>query len=57
MVFLERLRVVDCSSTLPLLVAAFNLHKRLRLILDDGHAYRAFHRAGSKARSIHRQLP
>ena len=44
----RRFEKAGFMHTLPLLVTAFNLHKRLRLILDDGHAYHALQRAGSK---------
>ena len=40
---------VCVAYSLPLLIAAHNLHRRLRLILDDGHAYLERERSGARA--------
>ena len=54
-VAVRKSRQTASMHSLPLLIAAFNLHRRLRQILDEGHAYRERERAGAAARDPTRQ--
>lgn len=54
-VAVRKSRETASTHSLPLLIAAFNLHRRLRQILDEGHAYRERERAGAAAKDPTRQ--